>query len=121
MTADQLTCHIRNPLLPVVGWGGTQEVGHAGAGPWLLRRTTDCPTPSGPDGGGRDRQRRGLPSSLPAWRGGGMEAPLPLVCRGRDQDLEALPAGRTHFAFLGIISLRYISYTVETDLVTLLA
>lgn len=36
---------------------------------------------------------RGLPSSPPAWHGAGMEAPSPLVCRGRDRDLEALPTG----------------------------
>ena len=34
-----------------------------------------------------------LPSPLPAWCGAGMEAPLPLVCRGRDQNSETLPTG----------------------------
>ena len=27
------------------GWGGTQQVGHVGAGPWLLWWTMDCPHP----------------------------------------------------------------------------
>ena len=54
------------------GWGGTQQVGHVGAGPWLLWWRWIAPTPSGPEeGGGTGSDRVGGGSAIvcacPLW------------------------------------------------------
>lgn len=65
MQVGQVARYTRDPSHPwwrrepVTHCASAQEVGHEGAGPWLLWRKMDCTPPSvARDEGGQDRQRQ---------------------------------------------------------------
>ena len=84
MQAGQVARYTRDPSCPWWRWepvthcASAQEVGHEGAGPWLLWRKMDCPPPAQwhmMRVGGTDRDR-GLRSSLLSVA----HTPFPLLC-----------------------------------------
>lgn len=68
MQVGQVARYTRDPSHPwwrrepVTHCASAQEVGHEGAGPWLLWRKMDCPPPAprsvAHDEGGQNRQRQ---------------------------------------------------------------